>query len=509
MSKKLWIIGGLVLTLIVAGSVTAVLLLTGGDDEQRADPEPTAESDVPEGLEEYYTQDLDWEDCGSDRCADITVPIDYAEPDGDTTELRMRVVGDEDAEQHLFVNPGGPGGSAVDYATTMSSQLGDDVTDTYAIVGVDPRGVGVSSPLECYDDEQFDAYVDTDPTPDDPAEVQASIDQLTGMAEACEENSGDLAGHVSTVEVARDMDIARALVGDATLNWFGASYGTYLGATYASLFPEKVGRMVLDGAINPELGPVDSALGQTTGFQRALEAYIADCVTEADCPLGTDEAAGQQRLADLLAQLDAQPMPTETADRPLTEGQAFFGIALPLYSETLWGELSSALTLAIGEGDGSGLQFLSDAYFERSANGSYASNIGQVITAVNCLDATERPTFEELEAEVAEFVAVSPVFGRALGLGAGGCSAWPFESEADPVDFSAKGAPPILVLGTTRDPATPYEQAVELADILDSGVLISRDGDGHTAYQSGNSCVTDAVDAYLVDGTVPDEDPEC
>ncbi|MDF1704767.1 MAG: alpha/beta fold hydrolase [Aeromicrobium sp.] len=508
MSKKLWIIGGLVLALIVAGSVTAVLLLTSGDDE-RADPQPTAESDVPEGLEKFYTQEVDWEDCGTDRCADVTVPIDYAAPDGETTEVRMRVIGDSDAEQHLFVNPGGPGGSALDYATTMSYQLGDDVLDTYAIVGVDPRGVGKSSPLECYDDEQFDAYVNTDPTPDDPAEVQEAIDQLEGMAEACEENSGELAGHVSTVEVARDMDIARALVGDSTFNWFGASYGTYLGATYAALFPEKVGRMVLDGAINPELGPVESALGQATGFQRALEAYIADCVTESDCPLGTDEDAAEQRLTDLLAQLDAQPMPTGDPDRPLTEGQAFFGVALPLYAESLWPELTTALTLAIGQGDGSGLQYLSDVYFERSPKGSYGSNAGQVITAVNCLDATERPTYVDVEPDVPDFAAVSPVFGRALALGAAGCSAWPFESSADPVDFSAAGAPPILVLGTTRDPATPYEQAVELADILDSGVLISRDGDGHTAYQSGNRCVTDAVDAYLVDGTVPKKDPEC
>ncbi|WP_229052188.1 alpha/beta hydrolase [Aeromicrobium sp. Leaf350] len=507
--KKLWIIGGLVLALIVAGTVTGVLLLTGGDDDERADPEPTSESDIPEGLEEFYTQELDWEDCGDDRCAAITVPIDYAEPDGETTEIEMRVIGDEDAEQHLFVNPGGPGGSAIDYAVSMSYALGDDVLDEYAIVGVDPRGVGISSPLECYDDEQFDAYVDTDPTPDDPAETQAAADQLTGMAEACEENSGELAAHVSTVEVARDMDIARALVGDTKFNWFGASYGTYLGATYAGLFPEKVGRMVLDGAINPELGPVESALGQTTGFQRALEAYIADCVSEADCPLGTDAAAGEQKLADLLVQIDAQPMPTGDDERPLTEGEAFFGIALPLYSESLWPELTRALTSAFGQGDGSDLQTLSDLYFERGPDGSYASNIGQVITAVNCLDATERPTFEEIEGELAQFTEVSPVFGRALGLGAAGCSAWPFESDAEPVDFTAKGAPPILVLGTTRDPATPYEQAVELADLLDSGVLISRDGDGHTAYQSGNECITETVDAYLVDGTVPDEDPDC
>ncbi len=505
MTRTLWIIGGLVVTLVVAGSVTAVLLLTGGDET--AHPTPSSGA-IPDGLEKFYTQDLQYEDCGTDRCATIEVPVDYADPEGETTEIQMRVVGDENAKQHLFVNPGGPGGSAINYAVSMSYMLGDDVTDQYAIVGVDPRGVGVSSPLECYDDEQFDAYVNTDPTPDDAAEVQASLDQLTGMAQACEANSGELAGHVSTVEVARDMDIARALVGDETLNWFGASYGTYLGATYAGLFPDKVGRMVLDGAVNPELDPIDSALGQTTGFQRAIEAYVADCTSGSDCPLGTDPAGAQQRIADLLAQLDAQPMPTGDSSRPLTEGQAFFGLALPLYNESSWSVLTQALELAVA-GDGSGLQYLSDQYFQRSENGSYGSNIGQVITAVNCLDATERPTYDDVQARLAEFEQISPVFGRALALGAAGCSVWPFESDAEPVDFSAPGAPPILVLGTTRDPATPYEQAVQLADLLDSGVLITRDGDGHTAYQSGNECVTSAVDDYLLNGTVPASDPKC
>ncbi|MFT4188607.1 MAG: alpha/beta hydrolase [Aeromicrobium sp.] len=509
--KKIMIAGGLVLSLIVAGAIVA--LVWTADRSTDPDPEPkrepaAEEGSYPEELEEFYTQELDWEECDGDQCATIAVPIDYDDPDGATTELSMRVVGDEDAEQHLFVNPGGPGGSAVDFAVSMSSDFGDDVLDEYAIVGVDPRGVGESSPLECYDDAEFDTYVDADPTPDTPEEVTQYGELVTGMGEACEENSGDLAAHVSTVEAARDMDIARALLGDEEFHWFGASYGTYLGATYAALFPEKVGRMVLDGAINPELGPVDSALGQTTGFQRALEAYIEDCVADDDCPLGTDPAAAEQKLAALLAQLDAQPMPTDDEDRPLTEGEAFFGVALPLYVESAWPLLTSALQAAM-EDDGSGLQELSDLYFERADDGTYAGNMGQVITAVNCLDDSERPSPEEVAERLPEFEAVSPVFGRALGASAGGCSSWPFEADAEELDFTAEGAAPILVLGTTRDPATPYEQAVELADLLSSGVLVTRDGDGHTAYTSGNSCVEDVVDAYLVDGTVPDEDPEC
>ncbi|MFT4298752.1 MAG: alpha/beta hydrolase [Aeromicrobium sp.] len=504
MKKALWIVGALVVAMIAAGGVTAAVLLTGDDHTKKPSPSP---SKAPDALEKFYTQELDWDSCGTDECATFEVPVDYEEPDGETTELSMRVVGDGD--EHLFVNPGGPGASAIDYAVSLSYDLDSDVRDMYSIVGVDPRGVGQSSPLECYDDEEFDAYVDADPTPDTPEEVQEGQDLYVGMAEACEKNSGDLAEHVSTVEAARDMDIARALVGDDKLNWFGASYGTFLGATYAALFPEQVGRMVLDGAINPELGAIDSALGQATGFQRSLESYIDDCVSDSDCPLGTDPAAAEQKLVDFLAQVDAQPLPTDDEDRPLTEGQAFFGIALPLYAESYWTYLTDALTAALNEGDGTALQELSDSYFERDKDGSYGSNQGQVISAVNCLDTIDRPSQAEVDERLAEFTSVSPVFGRALGLGAGACAVWPFESDAEKVDYAAEGAPPILVLGTTRDPATPYEQAVELADLLDSGVLVTRDGDGHTAYASGNKCIVDTVNDYLVDGTVPEKDPEC
>ncbi len=298
------------------------------------------------------------------------------------------------------------------------------------------------------------------------------------------------------------------LLGRTKMDWFGASYGTQLGATYATLFPKTVGRMVLDGAVDPALGAIDSSLGQTTGFQRALEAFASDCVKRASCPLGTDVDEGLAKIADLMSQLDDSPLKTQDETRKLTEGLAFYGIAVTLYDKGTWHYLRDALTQAFS-GDGTTLLLLSDAYFSRNPDGAYGDNIGEVIYAVNCLDVADRLTEAEVVAALPRFEKASPVFGRALGWGALGCTDWPIESTHPQVKISGDGAPPIVVIGTTRDPATPYEWAKSLADQLSSGVLISRDGDGHTAYGSGNACITKAVDAYLVDGTVPKDGLLC
>jgi pimeloyl-ACP methyl ester carboxylesterase len=377
----------------------------------------------------------------------------------------------------------------------------------YDIVGVDPRGVGESSPLTCMSAKQFDAFTETDPDPDDAAEIKALRSSLTDLGTACEDNSGELAAHVSTVETARDMDVVRALLGRSKLDWFGASYGTELGAVYAQLFPHKVGRMVLDGAVDPSLDAAGSSLGQTTGFQRALDAYAADCVKSSSCPLGNDAKAGLDKIAALMRQLDAEPMKA-TADRKLTEGQAFYGIAVTLYDKSTWPYLSQALSQAF-KGNGAGLLVLSDAYFSRQPDGSYKGNLGQVIYAVSCLDASDDLTQAETEALIPRFEKVSPVFGRALAWGALGCTDWPIKPTNPLPKITAEGAPPIVVLGTTRDPATPYEWAKALASQLSSGVLVTREGDGHTAYSSGNRCITKAVDAYLVKGTVPKDGLVC
>jgi pimeloyl-ACP methyl ester carboxylesterase len=472
------------------------------------EPKPAATS-APSELRQFYDQKVRWSSCGSAHCTWIAVPVDYAKPDGETTRLRAVVHPAEGgkAGRSILVNPGGPGGSAVDFASAMSSSFGSDVRKMYDIVGVDPRGVARSTPLTCLSDKQFDAFTEVDPDPDTAAEITAFRQSMTKLGEACQKNSGELAAHVSTVEVAKDMDIVRALLGRSKLDWFGASYGTELGAVYAQLFPTKVGRMVLDGAVDPSLDAVGSSLGQTTGFQRAIDAYAKDCVKQSDCPLGRDADAGLGKVADLMTRLDITPMKA-TSDRDLTEGQAFYGIAVTLYDKTTWPYLSQALAAAF-RGDGRILLQLSDAYFERTEDGSYHGNLGQVIYAVNCLDASDRLTLAETEAIIPQFEKASPVFGRSLAWGALGCADWPIKATNPLPKIEAKGAPPILVLGTTRDPATPYEWATSLASQLSSGVLITREGDGHTAYNAGNECIIDAVDTFFTKGTVPKDGLTC
>lgn len=465
------------------------------------------EEAAPAGLAAFYEQDLSWSGCGAGHCAWVTVPVDYADPSGETARIRVKLRQGDGASRSMFVNPGGPGGSAIDFADTLFNRFSSDILGAYDIVGVDPRGVGLSTPLTCLSDKQFDAASAGDPDPDDEAEVRELREGTEALGKACRKNSGDLAAHVSTVEVARDMDIVRALLGRKKLDWFGASYGTELGAVYAQLFPTKVGRMVLDGAVDPSLDAVEASFAQVTGFQRALEAYVANCVKSADCPLGDDATAGVQRVADLLDQLDAKPLPGD-GKRQLTEGLAFYGIAVTLYDQQTWSYLTTGLKKAF-DGDGSLLLTLSDAYFGRTSDGTYETNLGQVITAVTCLDSPTDLTEADIRAQLPRFVEASPVFGRALAWGALGCADWPLKATNPLPIIDGLGAPPILVVGTTRDPATPYESAQALASQLESAVLLTRDGDGHTAYLSGNTCIEKTVDAYLLKGTMPTEGKTC
>ena len=491
--------------LVVAIAVAAVV---GGGDQAKtsdhwSDPTPDA-TGAPTGLDRFYTQKLSWSDCGRAHCTWVKVPIDYAKPDGDDLRLRVKVYAAKGRGGHsLFLNPGGPGGSALGFTDYMRSKFGSAVLNRYDLVGVDPRGVGQSTPVDCLSDRDFDTYAASEPDPDNAAEIAAYRRTVVDFGRGCEAKSGALAAHISTEEAARDFDIVRALLGSKRFDWFGASYGTQLGSTYATLFPKNVGRMVLDGAVDPSLSAEESAFGQTTGFQRALQAYIKDCVKKQSCPLGHDAARAEKKLAAFVAARDAKPLKTGQK-RKLTEGLTFYGIAVTLYDKEYWSALTAALSAAF-RGDGSILLRLADVYFERQDDGSYDSNIGEANPAINCLDAgpDKESSLERVEKSLPRFTKASPVFGPALAWGALSCSEWPIKATHPQVPIDAKDSAPIVVLGTTRDPATPYEWAKALADQLGSAVLVSRQGDGHTAYTSGNSCIRDAVDAYLVDGKVP------
>ena len=471
-------------------------------------PPSQSAADGPTDLKSFYDQHLQWHACGHGRCSRATVPVDYDNPSGQTMSLAVKVIPSTGAGGHsLFVNPGGPGGSGMDFADYMASTFGDRVRDHYDLVGVDPRGVGMSTPIDCLSDRQFDAFAAGDPDPDSPSEVTEYRNTIHDFGVGCEKRSGAVAAHISTEEAARDFDIVRALLGRDTFDWFGASYGTQLGATYATLFPNRVGRMVMDGAVDPSLGVIESSRGQAIGFERALKAYVQNCVQKKSCPLGRRSAPAIDQLTDFLKSTDKHPLKTGEK-RKLTEGLAFYGIAVTLYDKGTWAVLSQALDAAF-DGDGSVLLRLSDYYFDRKSNGTYSGNTGEAFPAIGCLDTRDRPTLDQVEAIRPEFDKESPVFGPAMAWGALSCTDWPIPATHPQVRINAAKSAPIVVVGTTRDPATPYEWAKALTKQLGSAVLLTRVGDGHTAYTSGSTCITDAVDDYLVDGTVPKPGKTC
>ncbi|MFB9579344.1 alpha/beta hydrolase [Streptomyces yanii] len=465
-------------------------------------------------LQPYYAQHLNWRDCGVSgfQCATMKAPLDYRKPDGGDIKLavsRKKAIGPGKRIGSLLVNPGGPGGSAIGYLQSYAA-LGypAPVRARYDMVAIDPRGVARSEPVECLTGPQMDAYTQVDQTPDDSAEVSELGTAFEKFADGCEQRSGTILPHVSTVEAARDMDILRALLGDEKLTYVGASYGTFLGATYAELFPGRTGRLVLDGAMDPSLPSLEMNRDQTAGFETAFQAFAEDCVKKSDCPLGTTSTAdAATRLKQLFADLDAKPIPAGDS-RKLGESLATTGVIAAMYDEGTWPQLRSALAGARA-GDGSGLLALSDSYYERKPNGTYA-NLMFANAAVNCLDTP--PAFtgpDAVEQAIPGFEKASPVFGKAFAWAALNCAHWPVAPTGTAHRITAKGAPPIVVVGTTRDPATPYKWAQSLAAQLSSGRLLTYEGDGHTAYGRGSHCIDTAINTYLLDGTPPAEGTKC
>ena len=468
-----------------------------------------AATDAPtdEALQRYYEQDVAWSDCRTGKeCAEIEVPLDYAEPDGESITLSLlKFPAEDEPVGALLVNPGGPGGSGVNYADAADSYFGEPVLDSFDIVGFDPRGVGTSTPIDCLSDEQLDEFIASDPDPDTRQEAQASDRLVRGFGQGCLELSGELTRHVSTEEAARDMDVIRGVLGQERLVYFGASYGTFLGATYADLFPERVGRLVLDGAIDPTMDSVETSLVQAEGFEVALRAYVENCVDDGDCFLGGSVDEALQTIRDLLDQVDAEPLPA--GDRELTQGLAVLGIWAPLYNRDYWSALDAALAEALG-GSGATLLSFADSYVGRGPDG-YMDNSSEALYAVNCLDNDESVTIEEAEQLEDRFLEASPTFGRVFAFGLTACRSWSVHTGKGPAELNAEGAAPILVVGTSRDPATPLSWAEALAEQLDSGVLVRRDGDGHTGYLAGNQCVDDVVESYLISGETPEDTVDC
>ncbi|WP_031072378.1 alpha/beta hydrolase [Streptomyces sp. NRRL WC-3742] len=477
------------------------------------EPLPAA---VPAALAPYYAQRLSWQPCdGGFECTTFRVPTDYDRPgDGDLTLAAARAPSVPSGAAagarlgSLLLNPGGPGGSAVEYLETAARTYDAGVRARYDLVGLDPRGVGRSSPISCLSGDRMDAYTSVGLTPADQRGIDALVAADKEFAEGCRQHSGAALGHLSTVEAARDMDVLRALLGDERLAFVGKSYGTFLGATYAGLFPGRVGRLVLDGAMDPSLDSVSGNRTQAGGFETAWAAFAKDCAKREDCPLGRSEQQIGEQLTALLTAVQDHPLPTTDSGRRLTGSQATTGVIQALYADFLWPKLRSALTDARA-GDGTGLLKLSDSYYGREADGSYP-NLMFANTAVNCLDLPAPfGSPEEVQRAVPEFERTSPHFGRGMAWMALACAYWPVRATGAAHTIRAAGAAPIVVIGTTRDPATPYAWARSLAGQLESGRLLTYDGDGHTAYGRRSGCVDGAVNRYLLTGEAPEQGKRC
>ncbi|MBK6015839.1 alpha/beta hydrolase [Streptomyces sp. MBT53] len=475
--------------------------------------------------EDPTAQKLSWKDCpapsesegggaapsplpngGKWQCATMKAPLDWSKPKGDTIGIalvRAKTSGPANKRiGSLVFNFGGPGGSGV---TTLPA-FGEDyatLRTRYDLVSFDPRGVGRSAGVKCESDSQLDEYFQQDATPDDAAERTRLLANTKQFNAACEKNSKKMLPQVRTTDAARDMDLMRQVLGDDKLHYFGISYGTELGGVYAHLFPKHVGRAVFDAVVDPTQNAEQGSLGQAKGFQLALDNFADDCTSKTtDCPIGDTAQDVKDRIAKLLKSLDSKPIPG-IFPRQLTQTAATNGIAQALYSKDFWEYLTEGLEQAYS-GDGKVLMVLSDSMNGRSENGEY-SNIAAANVAINCADEKPRYTTDYVQQKLPEFQAASPLFGDFLAWGMVTCTDWAVPGAADHPDVSAAGSAPILVVGNTGDPATPYEGARKMVDALGKGVAVelTYKGQGHGAYDSKNKCVQSAVNGYLLNGKVP------
>jgi pimeloyl-ACP methyl ester carboxylesterase len=472
---------------------------------------PTGEK-VEAALEPFYSQVLRWHACaGGFQCATAKAPMNWAEPGRASIDLALiRHTASGAPLGSLLVNPGGPGASGVDFVKeSLSYAVDSKLQQHYDIVGFDPRGVGGSSAVDCGGATVLDQFIYgiVPGTPGSDSWIANAEAENGQFGQSCLDHTGPLLQYVDTVSAARDLDLLRAVLGDKKLNYLGYSYGTFLGATYADLYPKKTGRLVLDGALDPATTDFDVTLTQAKGFESAFRAYLKDCIGQKDCPFHGSVDQAMDDTHQILQQLQAHPI-AGSDGRELGANTMFTAIILPLYNRDNWSYLNQ-LFADVKKGGTSVAFQLADSYNDRSSSGTYSSNETEAFTAINCLDYANDANVDDMRRQAAELAQQAPVFGPVMSWGGTSCAKWPFTGTRDRAAIHADGSAPILVVGTTNDPATPYVWAQNLAKELQNGHLVTRKGEGHTGYNKGNSCVDSAVDDFFVDGKVPASDPKC
>ena len=475
-------------------------------------------------------------DAATFSCAVITVPLDYANPKGETISIavKKRAATGGHAQGALFINPGGPGDSGVSFAERAGNAFSPDLLNAYDVIGFDPRGVGSSTAITCSSDDDSSGST-AEPSASGAASsspsasgtpsagstpsagTAASGESYEEWAESTRQSFQELSeqcasgtepaallDHVDTVSAARDLDILRALAGQEKLNYLGFSYGTYLASVYAETFPGNTGRMVLDGAIDPSLSLAEQGLGQAKGFEQALRTYVDYCQASSGCPLSGGTDAGVQQVRDLITSANSTPLSTSDPNRTVTGSDIVTALSEYLYTtEQNWAPLTSALDQAINRHDGSAFAA------SEEQDSSSKDDGGGAFQAVTCLDYPVEGDEATWAAQYEQAKRVAPIFAdSSVGLDMV-CSVWGHNGTRKPTQIHARGAAPILVVGTTGDPATPYAWSKSLAEQLDSGQLLTWEGNGHTAYGGDASCVNDAIDAYLISGTMPKKGLTC
>ena len=475
----------------------------GNDDGDGPDtPEPPGEADT------FEVAPIEWSEFDDDvDVATVSVPVDYENPGGDQFELfvaRHRALDEDERIGSLLVNPGGPGFGGSDYALFAPQVFDRALLDHFDIVGWDPRGTGESEPaIDCIDD--YDPYFTAvDLTPETEQDRTTAVGVAANFVEACETNNAGYFEYVGTNNSARDIDALRQALGEDEISYLGFSYGSELGATWATLFPETVRAAVLDGAADPNADALEGSLQQMAGFQASLETFLTRCSADSDCEFHNDGDA-ETAFVDLLAALDAEPAEVDPDRPPVNRDVAVVATIQAMYSESFWPALERALADAT-EGDAAGLLALNDAYYQRESDGTYGNEL-EAFQVISCADTADRETVEETDAEVDRFREVAPLLVPEGSIGSYFCTF--FEAPVDPrVEITGDGAGPIVVIGTTGDPATPFESTVRMAETLEDGRLVVVEADQHTGY-GVNSCVIDVVNDYLVDLNPPEFGTEC
>ena len=480
------------------------------DDQDITASSATQESSTPPTTNAVSSEKIIWSPClddpaGESECGQLAVPFDYDDPNvGSFTLFLTRLPATDGANKigSMLVNPGGPGFGGSSVAKDAQYYFSSELLDLFDIIGWDPRGTGKSTPaINCID--QYDEYFGIDSTPETPDEKQAIIDASQKLNDECVKRSGEILPYISTQATARDMDSIRRALGEEKITYFGFSYGSELGATWATMFPKTVRAAVLDGASDPNATSLDQGLAQAQGFEKQLDAFLANCSKQVSCAFHSNGDAAAA-LDELIIEIDKSPIVVEANRTPITQGVMYTALAQAMYSDALWPQLERALADAI-DGDGAGLLGLYDEYYQRNPGGTYGNEL-EAFLAISCLDDPGPTSVAAVDEQIPVFIKAAKRFGASFAYGYS-CALWPVP-QVKRLEITGKGAGPIIVIGTTGDPATPIESSRKAAKALEGGVFLTVTADQHTGYGL-NPCVVSTVDRYLIDLTVPPANKVC